>query len=315
MKYFSLVFCMFILFNFFTQDLQMDKIDSRGEKFKKSNSKDRTNYPFELSFGYGTLISFNNDKVVASVFEPNFHYKYELPMLEDDTTKFNYYSSYNIGIQKRFGKFRIGLNTQYSLLNDKHENPDQYYYFTDINGTTFLDQHNGQSEVTQNAELIIFNLTSDYLLINSKSIGFSIGLKVGALKFNNHLSYLSSRTDYSYQTSLDFSTGQYITYLSATNSYSQDYNHSNKNFSINLSPSMSLDYKISKAIKAQLSVFYSFQQNNKIKTTGINKVTENGVQISTDLSNSNWINYYKNPSKLGLNLNLIFSLGKEKIYN
>jgi len=303
MKYIFTLFGMFLIFNLFSQDLNLEKIETTKEKLNKTKAK--ISYPIELKFGYGALLSLNNDRIKGS-FYPDTTFS-QLMLYFDTINNMNYYTSYNFGARKRFGNFRLGLNLKYSYLNNYHMNPYKDYYWT-IDGVTLLTKDFENNELSQKTNFWVLNLTSDYIFLETKKIQMAVGLSAGGLNFTDVTKYTSSSIHYNYS----YGNIQEELTLNSVDTVSQDYRRENQNFSLNLIPSFSLGYKFSNLIKAELSAFYIFQLSNDIKTSGTNNFTTNGIQNSYDLSNGNSKISFQNPSKIGLNLNLIFCLGKEK---
>jgi len=313
MKFICTIICLLTIFNFFAQDLQLEKIEQTKVKLKKV--KEKISYPIELEFGYGTLLSLNNDSVETSNYFPDLDttVKYTYPMLSFDTiNKFNNYSSYNFGARKRYGRFNFGINLQYSYLNNNFENPFKDWYSTDINGVSYITKDYEQSELLQKANLLIVNLTTDYIFLETQKIQLAFGFNVGGLNFRNEGRSTESSVVYNY--SYQVSGTSYILTLDSTHNYTRDYSSKNQTFSLNMSPSFSVGYKVSNSIKAELTAFYIFQLNSDISHFATNNYTINGNQFSSipPSMDVNIKSSYQNPSKLGVNLNLVIGLGKVK---
>ena len=314
MKFICTVFSLFMIFNFFSQDLQLEKIQTTKVRLKKT--KEKISYPIELEFGYGALLSLNNDSIVTLNYFPDLDttLKYTYPMLNFDTlNKFNNYSSYNFGARKRYGRFNFGINLQYSYLNNNFENPFKDWYNTFPDGVSYIAKDYEQSEMLQKANLLIVNLTTDYIFLETQKIQLALGLNVGGLNFKNENKTTETSVVYDYSYQFGSGTSLIVT-LDSTHNYTRDYSSKNQTFSLNMSPSFSVGYKVSNSIKAELTAFYIFQLNSDISHFATNNYTINGNQFSNipPFMDVNIKSSYQNPSKLGVNLNLVIGLGKEK---
>jgi hypothetical protein len=296
-----------------SQDIDLNKVPTKTAALKTKKVKDKIFYPFEVSLGYGKLFSLNNDSIVVSYANPNGGMvDYGFNMLYFDTiNKFNVYTSYNLGLRKRYGNFRLGLNAQYSFLEANNESPYKDYYWEDLNGTSLLSIDYKSNDLKQNANILCFNITTEYLFIKTPKIGLSLGVNLGGLVHKYINNFNSTYINYSYSSSWNGPGNTYITTLESIDSVYSESKTEFKTTSFNISPTFCAEYKISNALKLQCSIFYNFQLNRKINSTSNYFSIINGEEQSSE-SNSNGIARYYNTSKIGFNINMIFSLGKEK---
>jgi hypothetical protein len=293
MKYVIFIFSLAAFSICFSQDLQLDKVDIKDGRAKKS--KDFVKFPLELSVGVGTLNSINHYTSINTngILTSGIHY---LPPIILDTSKMYLLSpNYSLGLRKRFGKFRFGINLDYSNFNRDYQN-------SQIDSVNFITN---KSNLKVSFSSISFN--SEYLLVNRNKYTVSLGLNIGALKYNHTSNFNCSRYKSYTQSNWNWNTGQ-IEYTNITDTISQNVDTKYENLRLIVGPSLSFEYNISKTIKTQLYLFFNHASYNPIKLTLNSDYVINGENL---VKNSTWqINDYKTRYNFGANLKFIFSLGK-----
>lgn len=274
--------------NLFSQEIQLSKIT---ETTKKDRIKE-ISYPINFSLGYGTMINFKNDETETSSFS---HIYDRGPLFYKDTSPLNNYQMLSMGISKRLNNFRFGINCKLGTLSimDINKLPDEYW---DSRVGGGISDWNIEESRNQKMNIYMVSLGLEYLIKCSSRMNSSIGLNVGKIN--------SKFTHNYHQSKMCFGSSGSVTPIDWKYEFTTIY----LNSSFQISPTVSLDYKVTNNFTLQLEVFYSNQINKKISYQDSEKYI-----IDRAVFGQSYQNYeisYKNPSKLGCSLNLVFNLGK-----
>ncbi len=323
MKKSLLILVVFLTGIVYSQEIDYSKIPQIKVKElpKLPKIKKTTSYPLEMSLSFGMLYNFSDsiEKKYKTTYTDTSFTQY-LPTFILDSTVIK--KSYNIGLRKRINKFRFGVDFSYvtSSNNINDYLNDFKYNSYDINGnyykTYIYDYTSSEVSNKMNSKRLKFNI--DYVLYEKDKSSICIGLGFGfsntILKFKNTNQYTLTVYD---------SIAQILDYT-VYSAYENSINYLYK--SMFVSPSFSYEYKLSSHFKFNTNISLFIPLNNKLSRTGFtNSYSEIGVPFNGIYQNQTEVvdyivtqNYtreyffnFKNPIQIGLNVGLVYTLGKK----
>jgi hypothetical protein len=313
-----LLLVLFIPFVSFSQDIDLNKVPTKTSTIKiKKEKKSIVSSPLEININYGLFYNFSDSITRTYTFTKNDTSKItKLPSSVLDSTMIK--NSYSLGFRKQYGKFLIGVDFSHVTSSDNIDDYLKNFIFPISNSNLSQSYVYESSTASNKMNSNRLKLNIDYIFYDKNKSLIHFGLGVGYSKtiLKNYSSnqYVMTLFDNISQEVIEvtyFARNQSINYL---------------NESMFVSPSFSYEYKLSSHLKVNTNISLFIPLNDKLTRTGFtNSYNEIGVPfngvyelqtevvdvIETTSYKQEWVYRFKNPMQIGLNVGLVYTLGKK----